>query len=126
MRAKPSTEEPSNHIPSSSASSNPLTGISTLFTVPVTSVNCNEMNLTSSSFTCLIKSFASIFSPLILIFQLHNADGGLLRHCEDGNPKQSQLSNVLLWSLSTFSSFGKIATAVIIQSLVEAIAPSLS
>src|SRR5687767_13815159 len=60
MRAKPSTDEPSNHTPSSSAPSNPPTGISTLFTAPVTSVNCREMNLTPSSLTCLTRSFASI------------------------------------------------------------------
>src|SRR5574341_2175992 len=82
MRAKPSTDEPSNQTPSSRASSNPLTGISTLFTVPVTSVNCNEMNLTPSSFTRLTNSLASIFLLSFFVdwvFQLLNADNGQMK-----------------------------------------------
>src|SRR4030042_6700178 len=53
-RVNPSTEEPSNQMPLSSASWSSAPGMVTFLMVPITSVNCRLTNLTWSCSPCSI------------------------------------------------------------------------
>src|SRR5512133_3984014 len=60
IRATPSMEEPSNHLPLMQASSNWCIGIATDLTMPIKSVNCRFTKRTLATSACEINLLTSL------------------------------------------------------------------
>src|SRR5438128_589051 len=86
MRAKPSTLEPSNHRPCSTASSNLWNGIWTFLTMPMMSVNCRLTNRTLAVSACSnTRCFIAALS--VLGMNLVSSSGFLVgRAAAEGSP----------------------------------------